>query len=180
MNTLNKILCLSAFVVSTSLFSTTAFAQGNNCWGQAAAVFAQFGEMGKHASEQESPRLGLGRLARILFEAGEISEPTIAALGVFVAVEANLDIDGCMGDAEAIEDAEAAVAADAACWGQASAVFAQMGLMGQHASQQDNPFFGMRNLARALAEIGLIPDDSMASLGAFVANELGLEITACQ
>ena len=65
------------------------------------------------------------------------------------------------------------------CWGQASAVFAQMGLMGEHSSQQPNPRLGLRNLARALADLGVIPDDSMASLGAFVAAELGLEIEAC-
>jgi len=52
--------------------------------------------------------------------------------------------------------------------------------MGQHASQQPNPRLGLRNLARALAEAGVIPDDSMASLGAFVAGELGLTIDACE
>lgn len=65
------------------------------------------------------------------------------------------------------------------CWGQATAIFAQMGLMGEHASQQENPRMGLRNLARALAELGVIPDDSMAALGAFVAGELGLGIDAC-
>jgi hypothetical protein len=67
-----------------------------------------------------------------------------------------------------------------ACWGQASAVFAQTGEMGEHASQQPTPRLGLRNLARALADAGIIPDDSMASLGAFVAAELGLSIDACQ
>ena len=50
------------------------------------------------------------------------------------------------------------------CWGQASAVFAQSGLMGMHSSSFDNPRLGIRNLARALADAGLIPDDSMAGL----------------
>jgi len=72
-----------------------------------------------------------------------------------------------------------AKAGNGACWGQATAVFAQMGLMGQHASQQPTPRVGLRNLARELFELGLIPDDSMQSLGAFVANELGLSIEAC-
>ena len=66
------------------------------------------------------------------------------------------------------------------CWGQATAVFAQMGAMGEHASSFPTPRLGLRNLARALAEMGVIPDDSMASLGAFAANELGLEVNACE
>lgn len=66
-----------------------------------------------------------------------------------------------------------------ACWGQASKVFAQMGLMGEHSSSFPTPRLGLRNLARVLAAEGIIPDDSMQSLGAFVAGELGLEIDAC-
>jgi hypothetical protein len=69
---------------------------------------------------------------------------------------------------------------DSACWGQATAVFAQTGEMGEHASQQETPRLGLRNLARALYDAGVIPDDSMQSLGAFVASELGLSIDACQ
>jgi hypothetical protein len=66
-----------------------------------------------------------------------------------------------------------------ACWGQATKVFAQTGAMGRHASEQPSPRLGLRNLARALFEAGVIPDDSMYSLGVFVATELGLEIDAC-
>ncbi len=72
------------------------------------------------------------------------------------------------------------MANDNACWGQATAIFAQMGEMGVHASQQPTPRLGLRNLARALYEAGVIPDDSMESLGVFVANDLGLSINACQ
>jgi len=66
------------------------------------------------------------------------------------------------------------------CWGQATKVFAQMGVMGEHASQQPNPRVGLRNLARYLADEGIIPDDSMQALGVFVVNELGLSIGACE
>ena len=66
-----------------------------------------------------------------------------------------------------------------ACWGQATKVFAQTGAMGEHASQQPSPRLGLRNLARALYEAGVIPDDSMYSLGVFVSYELGLSIDAC-
>ena len=66
-----------------------------------------------------------------------------------------------------------------ACWGQATKVFAQTGAMGEHASQEPTPRLGLRNLARALYEAGIIPDDSMYSLGVFVSYELGLSIDAC-
>jgi len=66
-----------------------------------------------------------------------------------------------------------------ACWGQASKVFAQTGAMGEHSSQQPSPRLGLRNLARALFEAGVIPDDSMYSLAVFVSYELGLSIDAC-
>jgi hypothetical protein len=72
-----------------------------------------------------------------------------------------------------------ATANDRACWGQATQVFARMGLMGAHASQFPTPRLGLRNLARALYEQGVIPDDSMQALGAFVAAELKLSIRAC-
>jgi hypothetical protein len=75
-------------------------------------------------------------------------------------------------------DAQAA-ADDDACWGQATAVFAKMGKMGEHASQEGTPRAGLRNLARALYERGDIPDDTMQALGAFVAAALGLSIDAC-
>jgi hypothetical protein len=67
-----------------------------SCWGQATKVFAQLGEMGPHASQQTTPRLGLAGLARSLYEAGVISEPTLQALGAFVASDLGLSIDACM------------------------------------------------------------------------------------
>jgi hypothetical protein len=67
-----------------------------------------------------------------------------------------------------------------ACWGQATKVFARMGEMGEHASQQPTPRLGLRNLARALYADGVLPDDSLQALGAFVAADLGLSIEACQ
>jgi hypothetical protein len=70
-------------------------------------------------------------------------------------------------------------ASDQACWGQATRVFAAMGAMGEHASSYDTPRVGLRNLARTLYELGLIPDDSMQSLGAFVATAEQLSIDAC-
>ncbi len=66
------------------------------------------------------------------------------------------------------------------CWGQASKVFAQTGQLGEHSATQETPRLGLRNLARALYDDGVIGGDSMADLGAFVAAELGLSIDACQ
>jgi hypothetical protein len=70
-------------------------------------------------------------------------------------------------------------ASPSSCWGQATQVFARMGVMGQHASQQETPRIGLRNLARALYDQGILRDDSLQALGAFVAEELGLTIEAC-
>jgi hypothetical protein len=70
--------------------------------------------------------------------------------------------------------------AQASCWGQASAAYARLGEMGSHASEQTVPRVGLRNLARSLAAEDVIEDDSMQSLGAFVAVSEGLFIASCQ
>ena len=44
-----------------------------------------------------------------------------------------------------------------ACWGQATAVFAATGELGQHASSEPTPRLGLANLARALFDQGVIP-----------------------
>lgn len=64
---------------------------------------------------------------------------------------------------------------DSACWGQASAVFARMGEMGEHSSSFDTPRYGLANLARLL----LGEDATIQDLGAVVAADLGLTIEAC-
>lgn len=55
-----------------TLLAIPAAANGTDnpdaCWGQASAVFAQTGEMGQHASQEPTPRLGLRNLARALYE----------------------------------------------------------------------------------------------------------------
>jgi hypothetical protein len=73
-----------------------------------------------------------------------------------------------------------AAATSPSCWGQASAAFAQTGEMGEHASSYESPRLGLRNLARALHELGIIADDSMQALGAFVAEAEGLAVEACE
>ena len=113
-------------------------------------------------------------------------KPQPRILAVAITMMGAFAMAACQGDPVAPQaDAATAVSADrvglpsAACWGQATKVFAQLGAMGEHASQQPTPRAGLRNLARSLYEVGIIPNDTMAALGAFVASELGLSISAC-
>lgn len=58
----------------------------NNCWGVVSAQFAHVeGGLGDHTSSQSNPRLGLGNVARLFYEQGLINEPTLSALGSFLA-----------------------------------------------------------------------------------------------
>jgi hypothetical protein len=65
---------------------------------------------------------------------------------------------------------------DQACWGQVTKVFAQVYGMGQHASEQETPRLGLRNLARVLYEQGVLEDDSMQSLARFLDRSLDLAV----
>jgi hypothetical protein len=99
MNKLTTLSC-SLALVSLAAMPISATAEPNNpqqaCWGQATKVFVQTGEMGRHASDQPSPRLGLRNLARALYEAGVIPDDSMYSLGVFVATELGPSIDACM------------------------------------------------------------------------------------
>jgi hypothetical protein len=78
------------------------------------------------------------------------------------------------------ETGDAGAQADGqACWGQATRVFAQMGDMGEHSSSYPTPRLGLRNLARLLYDLGILEEDTMQALGAWVAAQLGLSIDAC-
>ena len=99
---------------------------------------------------------------------------------VSLALATSVAVAACTESPTAAVDAEVQFSSQTnACWGQATKVFAQMREMGIHSSSQGNPRAGLRNLARLLVEAGVIPDDSMTSLGRFVADELGLTIEAC-
>ena len=94
-----KLICSLAIAPMLLLqISTTAVAdvyQPQACWGQASKVFAMTGEMGIHASQQPTPRLGLANLANALYEDGVIADASLQALGQFVASELGLNIDAC-------------------------------------------------------------------------------------
>jgi hypothetical protein len=67
-----------------------------------------------------------------------------------------------------------------ACWGQATKVFAKMGKMGEHASQQEEPRHGLYNLAVDFYEAGIIDEPSMAAFGAFLVSiDPSLTVEAC-
>lgn len=74
----------------------------------------------------------------------------------------------------------AAASAAPSCWGQATKAFAATGDMGEHASGQEEPRLGLRNVARALHEAGVLADDTLEALGAFLASAAGLEVAACE
>ena len=58
----------------------------SNCWGVVSAQLAHVeGGLGDHTSSQSNPRLGLGNVARLFYQQGLISEPTLSALGSFLA-----------------------------------------------------------------------------------------------
>jgi len=68
-----------------------------------------------------------------------------------------------------------------ACWGQATAVFAQMGEMGEHASQQPTPRAGLANLAKDLYyEEGVLDAPTIQALGAWLVEiDPALTVEAC-
>jgi hypothetical protein len=96
------LLVMALVLTAVAVPATVQAANDKACWGQATKVFAKTGEMGKHASEQPTPRAGLRNLAQALYETEPptIPEPTLQALGAYVASELELSIDACMVDEE--------------------------------------------------------------------------------
>jgi hypothetical protein len=76
---------------ATAAASPSNSAQGQsssstNCWGVVSSQLAHVeGGIGDHASSQETPRLGLGNVARLFYDQGLIESPTLSALGSFLA-----------------------------------------------------------------------------------------------
>lgn len=90
---------VSLIIVLILLVSATpvlADVDDSACWGQASVVYAQMGVMGEHSSQESTPRIGLRNLARYLYDIDEIAEPTMEALGQYVASAEGLSIDACM------------------------------------------------------------------------------------
>lgn len=88
---------LVVFVFAFVFTLMPAYAYTDACWGQASAAFARMGEMGKHASQEVTPRYGLANLASILYDDGVIDAPTLQALGAYlVSVDPDLTVEACM------------------------------------------------------------------------------------
>jgi len=86
-----------ASLLALMLMPVSAKAYTNACWGQATAAFAQLGEMGYHASQEPTPRDGLGNLANDLYDMGVIDAPNLQALAAFlVSIDPDLTVDACM------------------------------------------------------------------------------------
>jgi len=62
------VMLLASIVFASA--SMSAIQVISHAGSRASAVFARRGEMGTHASQQPAPRVGLGNLARLLFEQG--------------------------------------------------------------------------------------------------------------
>ena len=75
-----KALAIAVAIPSLLALTAPAMAQSaplESCWGEATRVFAEMGEMGEHASEQPTPRVGLRNLARALYDEGVLVEDPI-------------------------------------------------------------------------------------------------------
>jgi hypothetical protein len=59
------------------------------------------------------------------------------------------------------------------CWGVVSAQAAQVGGLGEHASQQEEPRSGLGNLSRTLGF------DHISAFGSFLATVDGIDQTTC-
>lgn len=77
-------------------------------------------------------------------------------------------------------NAQAATDNEQACWGQASAAFAQAGRMGYHASNQEVPRAGLANLAQILYDDGVIDAPTLQALGEWLVSiDPDLTVEAC-
>ncbi len=85
----------SAVVVSSSLEARAARSD-QACWGEATEALARLGQMGYHASHQDTPRLGLANVARLLYEAGVLADDSLQALGAFLSSAFGLSIESCL------------------------------------------------------------------------------------
>lgn len=97
---MRKLTLAVALVLLLAALALPVFGETDNyeaCWGQATAAFAEMGEMGLHASQQPTPRAGLGNLAQALFDDGIIEDNTLQALAVWlVSIDPDLTVEACM------------------------------------------------------------------------------------
>jgi hypothetical protein len=81
-------------VMATPVFAASS--TNHKCWGTVTSQrAATFHDIGEHSADQSTPRLGLGNVARALFEAGLTEGPTVGDLGAFLASVDGLDETYC-------------------------------------------------------------------------------------
>ncbi|HSL66994.1 MAG TPA: hypothetical protein VK977_02410 [Actinomycetota bacterium] len=81
------------------LVPATAFAgspANPSCWGAVTSQRAvSEGDLGQHSSSQDTPRLGLGNVARLLFDLGVSTGPHVSDLGTALASIDGLESTSC-------------------------------------------------------------------------------------
>jgi hypothetical protein len=94
-----RLMVLVSMLLVIAATVTPALADGPthpNCWGTVTSQRAStFHDVGQHSSSQSSPRLGLGNVARALYDAGLTSGPHVSDLGSFLASVDGLDETSC-------------------------------------------------------------------------------------
>jgi hypothetical protein len=97
-------LALASSILAAGLIASPTFAAGTPggpdgqwCWGVVSSQRAStYHDLGSHVSSQSEPRLGLANVARLFFSLGFIDEPSVYALGSFLASVDELSATGCV------------------------------------------------------------------------------------
>jgi hypothetical protein len=96
---MKRLLISSAVAMALVTIPASALAEAPahaNCWGVVTSQRAvSVGDIGEHASAQETPRAGLGNVARALFDLGISSGPHVSDLGSALATLDDLDSTSC-------------------------------------------------------------------------------------
>ena len=96
---MKRIALVFAFVLSVA-GPVSVFAEGGranpSCWGVVTSQRAiSEGDIGEHAAAQNTPRLGLGNFARLLYDLGLTDGPHISDTGSVAADLDGLDSTHC-------------------------------------------------------------------------------------
>lgn len=72
---------LALLLAAAAVPASAGQPQNKGCWGSASAAMARAGETGAHSSSFDSPRLGLGNVARLLTDSGNPNDLPPALTG---------------------------------------------------------------------------------------------------
>jgi hypothetical protein len=80
------LVAVPALAIPSAASAVPAGSVPANCWGVVTSQFARADRgIGEHSSSQTNPRLGLGNVAKALFDQGLISDPHVSDLGALLA-----------------------------------------------------------------------------------------------